>query len=149
MSDTTPAPAAETPAQNQMEVDNTTPAQAPPAAATPTPAAATGEATPTPAPVQAQAEAASPAPGTSLGGLPQSSLPAPTTTATPQAKPEDKKKDVRKNLPIREYLDSTVVPVLLAAMSQLTRERPDADEVEWLANWMLKNNPNKKKDQSS
>mmetsp|Transcript_7170 Transcript_7170/g.9071 ORF Transcript_7170/g.9071 Transcript_7170/m.9071 type:complete len:128 (-) Transcript_7170:508-891(-) len=47
-------------------------------------------------------------------------------------------------MPIRAYLDHTVVPILLAGMSQLCKERPDCDEIEWLAHWMLRNNPNKK-----
>jgi len=43
-------------------------------------------------------------------------------------------------LPIRAYLDSTVVPLLLQGMSALVRERP-ANPVEWLAHFLLANNP--------
>jgi protein dpy-30 len=44
------------------------------------------------------------------------------------------------SLPIRAYLDQTVVPLLLDGMSQLVRERP-ANPVEWLATYLLKHNP--------
>jgi len=48
----------------------------------------------------------------------------------------------KKTLPIRAYLDSTVVPTLLSGLSSLVKERPDSDEVEWLAHYLLRNNPN-------
>uniref|UniRef100_A0A7S2WAN7 Uncharacterized protein n=1 Tax=Mucochytrium quahogii TaxID=96639 RepID=A0A7S2WAN7_9STRA len=51
----------------------------------------------------------------------------------------------KKTLPIRAYLDQTIVPCLLAGLSQLAKERPDGNEVEWLAHWLLRNAPNKKK----
>ena len=43
-------------------------------------------------------------------------------------------------LPIRAYLDQTVVPLLLDGMSALVKERPP-NPVEWLATYLLKNNP--------
>jgi protein dpy-30 len=43
-------------------------------------------------------------------------------------------------LPIRAYLDQTVVPLLLDGMSCLVKERP-ANPVEWLAHYLLRNNP--------
>ena len=43
-------------------------------------------------------------------------------------------------LPIRAYLDSTVVPILLQGLSQLVKERPP-NPVEYLAQYLLKNNP--------
>ena len=43
-------------------------------------------------------------------------------------------------LPIRSYLDQTVVPVLLDGMSALVKERPP-NPVEWLATYLLKHNP--------
>jgi len=57
--------------------------------------------------------------------------------------PEGSAKTNKNSLPIRAYLDKTVVPVLLSALSQLVKERPDGDPVEWLAHWLLRNNPNK------
>ena len=44
--------------------------------------------------------------------------------------------------PIRTYLDSTVVPVLLQGLSALVKERP-ADPVEYLAAFLIQNNPGK------
>jgi len=41
-------------------------------------------------------------------------------------------------LPVRAYLDATVVPLLLKGMSALVKERPE-DPVEWLATFLLKN----------
>eukprot|EP00617_Octactis_speculum_P001423 CAMPEP_0185774674 /NCGR_PEP_ID=MMETSP1174-20130828/79321_1 /TAXON_ID=35687 /ORGANISM="Dictyocha speculum, Strain CCMP1381" /LENGTH=104 /DNA_ID=CAMNT_0028461973 /DNA_START=39 /DNA_END=353 /DNA_ORIENTATION=+ len=43
-------------------------------------------------------------------------------------------------LPIRAYLDETVVPILLDGMSALVKERPP-NPVEWLASYLVKNNP--------
>mmetsp|Transcript_4265 Transcript_4265/g.6028 ORF Transcript_4265/g.6028 Transcript_4265/m.6028 type:complete len:104 (-) Transcript_4265:118-429(-) len=45
-----------------------------------------------------------------------------------------------QSLPIRAYLDTTVVPILLDGMSQLVKERP-ANPVEWLGTYLIKNNP--------
>eukprot|EP01038_Epipyxis_sp_PR26KG_P010165 gene10165-13673_t len=43
-------------------------------------------------------------------------------------------------LPIRAYLDQTVVPLLLDGMSALVKERPP-NPVEWLASYLMKHNP--------
>lgn len=43
-----------------------------------------------------------------------------------------------QSLPIRAYLDQTVVPVLLQGLAELAKERP-ANPVEWLGNYLLKN----------
>merc|ERR1719498_821081 len=43
-------------------------------------------------------------------------------------------------LPIRSYLDQTVVPILLDGMSQLVYERPQ-DPIGWLAAYLVANNP--------
>jgi len=48
-----------------------------------------------------------------------------------------------KSLPVRAYLDQTVVPILLQGMSELVKVRPE-NPVEWLATYLLNNNPNKK-----
>ena len=42
--------------------------------------------------------------------------------------------------PIRTYLDTTVVPVLLQGLSALVKERPP-NPVEYLATFLLQNNP--------
>ena len=43
-------------------------------------------------------------------------------------------------LPIRAYLDQTVVPILLDGMSALVKERPP-NPVEWLSTYLMKHNP--------
>ena len=47
-----------------------------------------------------------------------------------------------QSLPIRAYLDQTVVPILLQGMSSLVKERP-ANPVEFLAHYLLQNNPDR------
>lgn len=47
-----------------------------------------------------------------------------------------------QSLPIRAYLDQTVVPLLLQGLSSLVKERPP-DPVEWLSQYLLKHNPQK------
>lgn len=52
----------------------------------------------------------------------------------------DKKAESSQNLqslPIRSYLDQTVVPVLLQGLSELAKERP-ANPIEWLGQYLLK-----------
>mmetsp|Transcript_27855 Transcript_27855/g.52993 ORF Transcript_27855/g.52993 Transcript_27855/m.52993 type:complete len:106 (-) Transcript_27855:721-1038(-) len=45
-------------------------------------------------------------------------------------------------LPIRQYLEQSVVPILLQGMQALVKERPN-NPVEFLAGYLLKNNPQK------
>ena len=45
-----------------------------------------------------------------------------------------------QKIPVREYLDSTVVPVVLQAMAAVARERPD-DPVDYVAKYLLQHNP--------
>mmetsp|Transcript_28265 Transcript_28265/g.57871 ORF Transcript_28265/g.57871 Transcript_28265/m.57871 type:complete len:100 (-) Transcript_28265:150-449(-) len=47
-------------------------------------------------------------------------------------------------LPIRAYLDQTVVPILLQGLSDLVKTRPD-DPVEYLAAYLMKHNPKNSK----
>ena len=54
----------------------------------------------------------------------------------------DKQKNFQA-LPIRAYLDQTVVPILLDGMSELVKERPP-NPVEWLAAYLLRHDPQKK-----
>ena len=67
------------------------------------------------------------------------------TDNTTQAaiKPKDNEINM-KALPARTYLDQTVVPILLEGMSELVKERPE-EPIEFLANYLIANNPNKKK----
>ena len=48
-----------------------------------------------------------------------------------------------QNLPVRAYLDKTVVPILLQALAECSKERPE-HPVEFVANYLLANNPEKK-----
>lgn len=43
-----------------------------------------------------------------------------------------------QSLPTRQYLDQTVVPILLQALSTLAKERP-ADPISFLAGYLLRN----------
>ena len=61
--------------------------------------------------------------------------------AAAAAQQEQDKVNVQ-SLPIRAYLDQTVVPILLDGMSQLVQERP-GNPIEWLAAYLIKNNPQK------
>lgn len=42
------------------------------------------------------------------------------------------------SLPTRQYLDQTVVPILMHGLSTLSKERP-ADPISWLASFLMKN----------
>eukprot|EP00347_Sterkiella_histriomuscorum_P011506 403372194 len=48
-----------------------------------------------------------------------------------------------QSLPIRAYLDQTVVPILLSALSEVAKERP-SNPVEFIANYLLEHNPDKR-----
>ncbi len=48
-----------------------------------------------------------------------------------------------QNLPVRQYLDKTVVPLLLQAMSECAKERP-THPIEFVAKYLLDNNPEKR-----
>jgi protein dpy-30 len=48
-----------------------------------------------------------------------------------------------QNLPLRAYLDKTDVPILLQALSECAKERP-AYPIEFVANYLLENNPEKR-----
>jgi protein dpy-30 len=61
----------------------------------------------------------------------------------PAANQEAKKDNALQQLPIRAYLDQTVVPILLQALSEVAKERP-ANPVEFVANYLLQHNPDKK-----
>jgi protein dpy-30 len=69
---------------------------------------------------------------------------APESTATPKAPNQG----AVAQLPIRAYLDQTVIPHLLTALSALVKERPP-NPVEWLATYLLQNNDKQQQPQSS
>lgn len=43
-------------------------------------------------------------------------------------------------MPLRQYMDRNIVPTLLPALTALANERPE-NPTEWLAYYLLKNNP--------
>eukprot|EP00924_Labyrinthula_sp_SR-Ha-C_P007740 snap_masked-scaffold_28-processed-gene-2.14-mRNA-1 protein AED:0.08 eAED:0.09 QI:0/-1/0/1/-1/1/1/0/153 len=147
-SNTTPAPAA---------TENAAPSE--PAPTTSTSVEPTESTTPASAAEQVPAQSATASAPNTVSDVSAAAVGASSeVTKTEEEKPKEeveKKEEAGENvpsrkpgmqsLPIRQYLDQTVVPVLLTGMSQLTKERPNCDEVEWLAQWMLRNNPNKKK----
>lgn len=49
----------------------------------------------------------------------------------------NKQNSALNQLPIRSYLDQTVVPLLLQGMAELAKERPE-NPIEYLANFLLK-----------
>ncbi|KAM3136554.1 Protein dpy-30 [Paramecium bursaria] len=59
---------------------------------------------------------------------------------------EEEKRAQLQQLPIRNYLDQTVVPILLQAMTQVAKERPE-NPIEFVANYLLNNNPEKAQSQ--
>lgn len=52
--------------------------------------------------------------------------------------PAKKSRVELQSLPTRQYLDQTVVPILLQALSSLAKERP-SDPINYLAGYLLKN----------
>ena len=64
-------------------------------------------------------------------------LPLPAAAAPSEAPAVDPS---LQRLPIRAYLDQTVVPILLDGMSELVKERP-ANPIEYLASYLLKHDP--------
>lgn len=57
------------------------------------------------------------------------------THDTHKEKPNEKDKN---NIPVRAYLDQTVIPVLMQGMAELAKERPE-NPIEYLAHFLLKN----------
>jgi protein dpy-30 len=57
-------------------------------------------------------------------------------TSSSQQQSGDKSKPDLSTLPTRAYLDQTVVPILLQAMSQLAKERP-AKPITFLAEYLI------------
>mmetsp|Transcript_17544 Transcript_17544/g.26641 ORF Transcript_17544/g.26641 Transcript_17544/m.26641 type:complete len:160 (-) Transcript_17544:64-543(-) len=64
----------------------------------------------------------------------------PQSSNQPSAQQQQQQMSNMKSLPIRAYLDQTVVPILLEGMSELVKERP-SNPVEWLAAYLLKHDP--------
>ena len=65
------------------------------------------------------------------------------TAEAPDAAAAASQDPVVQNLPLRAYLDKTVVPILLQALSECAKERP-AYPIEFVAQYLLENNPEKR-----
>ncbi len=66
----------------------------------------------------------------------------PTAPAARQAPTRQADQPNLQALPIRSYLDQTVVPTLLQGLSEMAKERP-ANPIEWLGNYLLRSAQNK------
>jgi len=71
----------------------------------------------------------------------RSTAPLPVSTQSAAASAAHNKMNMQA-LPIRAYLDQTVVPILLDGMSELVKERP-SNPIEWLASYLLQHDPQK------
>mmetsp|Transcript_15582 Transcript_15582/g.27052 ORF Transcript_15582/g.27052 Transcript_15582/m.27052 type:complete len:181 (+) Transcript_15582:41-583(+) len=129
--------------QLQMMAQQQQKQQPPPAAPVGMPPAAPGPVGQRPAPVpsqqqqqqpnEQQVKAAQPAAPTTAA--PSAPAPVPSAAAQ-QPNPQ------LQSLPIRAYLDQTVVPILLDGMSELVKERP-ANPIEYLASYLLRHDPSR------
>eukprot|EP00210_Caulerpa_lentillifera_P008087 g7721.t1 len=87
-------------------------------------------------------------PKSRLPRLPQTSKPIEfeaneslTVKAPPKGSLSTEGKMSTHALSVRQYLESSVVPVLMKGLTNLVRERPE-DPVEYLAAFLVNNNPN-------
>jgi protein dpy-30 len=60
-----------------------------------------------------------------------------------KSKEEHTEEDL-KDMPVRQYLETTVVGIVMQGMQQLVRQRPE-DPVAWLGDFLHRNNPKKRK----
>jgi len=142
-------------ASQQMQIQMETVSAAQPMQQASAAAAAAGGVIPQPAvsippqqpppPRQQEQQQPAPVPAPVTSSVPAAAAAAANTAPTPSAAsavPANQQKNMQ-TLPIRAYLDQTVVPILLDGMSELVKERP-ANPVEWLAAYLLRNDPQKK-----
>lgn len=108
------APAEDAPAAPE---EDPAPAEDPPAEPEPEAAPPAEEAPPPAEPAAPEPAPAAPPPA-----------PAPSTSAKP------------KGVPVRQYLDETVVPVLRKGLRELVKQRPE-DPFEFLGDFIKKNKP--------
>jgi len=85
----------------------------------------------------ADAPAADPVTTTAAAGDASAKPEAAKETAPPQASKKVKSDVDMAGLSTRQYLDTTVVPILLQALSALAKERPPSP-IEYVANYLLK-----------
>jgi len=129
----------------KMEIESTVQQQMPPPSAIPPQAAASLSSS-------AATTAAVPAAAVPAAAQPQQPVPTktesftveapPTTQSAPTivaATPNQPTPEVQ-SMPIRAYLDQTVVPLLLDGMSELVKERP-SNPIEYLASYLIRHDP--------
>ncbi|WKY11691.1 hypothetical protein Q1695_003342 [Nippostrongylus brasiliensis] len=110
----------------QAPVESMETGEAPPSApAAPNPAEETAPAAPAPAASAASVAAPQPAPATAA------------PAAAPQGAAAAAPPRVAPAVPTRQYLDQTVVPILLQALGALAKERPE-NPIDFLINFLIK-----------
>jgi len=105
------------------------------AATQPPPTSVTAQPQPTisvPVPAKSNVSATS---DSSVAPVPAQAPPV-VASSTPAAQPFPEV----QSMPIRAYLDQTVVPILLDGMSELVKERPP-NPIEYLASYLLRHDP--------
>lgn len=75
---------------------------------------------------------------TGSNGISDAALKVVTAEKESQENPAKKSKVDLQSLPTRQYLDQTVVPILLEGLAKLAKERPP-DPINYLANYLMKN----------
>jgi len=95
-----------------------------------------GTTTAVPAAVDQPQQSAPPKPESVTTEAPPTTQSAPTIVAATQNQPNPEV----QSMPIRAYLDQTVVPLLLDGMSELVKERP-SNPIEYLASYLIRHDP--------
>ncbi len=107
------------------------------------------EATDVPAAAEAKTTIDAPAPAPAAKeDAPAADKPDGAAGAAPFSTPVKAVEKPAGPLPVRQYLEGTVVPILMQGMQQLVKERPE-DPIEWIADFLHKNNPKKRKLEST
>ena len=79
------------------------------------------------------------------GDPPTAPAAADNTTVSPAAEPRPASAtQAGAQLPVRQYLEATVVPVLMQAMQKLVKDRPE-DPIGYVADYLAENNPKRRK----
>jgi protein dpy-30 len=98
---------------------------------------------PTPADQTASASGAGPADETQANAAAAPAFtPADAAKRAEEAAQKAHAESGSKNVTSRQYLETSVVPLLMQGMQELVKERPE-DPVQYLAAYLIKNNPKK------
>lgn len=81
-----------------------------------------------------------------LPPAPAAAAPTEATAVPPAAEPQRPATATQTGaqLPVRQYLEATVVPVLMQAMQKLVKDRPE-DPIGYVADYLAENNPKRRK----